>query len=315
MTPLPQPAPDDKPLGPPQRVRAGVLEVAFHRLGPRGGAPVVLLHGFPYDVHAYGEVAPRLAAAGLDVVVPHLRGFGGTAFVDATTMRSGQQAALGADLLALIDALGLDRPVVAGYDWGGRAACVAAALWPERLGGLVSCNRYNIQDIPGSARPASPDEEHRRWYQYWLHTERGARGLAEDRRAFIRYCWSLWSPTWAFDEASFQRSAPAWDHPDFVAVALHSYRHRYGVVAGDPAHDALEAALARQPAIPVPAVTLDGADDGVVLPSTEPPTGRFTRLVAHRVVAGAGHNLPQEAPEAFAEAVLEVARVAHGRAV
>lgn len=297
----------DPVLGPAHVVRAGVLDLAYHRLGPRGGVPAVLLHGFPYDVHAYAEVAPRLAAAGLDVVVPHLRGFGLTRFADAATMRSGQQAALGADLLALIDALDLDRPVVAGYDWGGRAACIVAALWPGRVRGLVSCNGYNIQDIPGSAVPADPAEEHRRWYQYYLHGERGARGLAQHRRAFVRLCWRLWSPTWAFDDATFERSAAAWDTEDFVAVSVHSYRHRYGLVPGDPAHDALEAALAGQPVIEVPAITLDGAADGVVLPSAEPPVRRFSQHVAHRLVPGAGHNLPQEAPVAFAEAVLALA--------
>lgn len=297
------------PLGPVHVVRAGVLDVAYHRLGAPGGVPAVLLHGFPYDVHLYAEVAPMLAARGLDVVVPHLRGFGPTRFADAATPRSGEQAALGADLLALVDVLGLDRPVVAGHDWGGRAACVVAALWPDRVRGLVSVNRYNVHDIPGSARPMPPEEEHRRWYQWYFHGERGRRALLEDRRGLIRYCWRLWSPTWAFDDATFERSAPAWDNPDFVDVTVHSYRHRYALVPGDPAVADVEARLAQLPPIDVPAITLDGADDGVVPASPEPPGPRwFPRLVAHRVVPGVGHALPQEAPAVFADAVATLAR-------
>jgi len=295
------------PMPPLQHVRAGVLDVAFHDTGPIGAPPVVLLHGFPYDVHAYAEVAPRLAEAGCRVLVPYLRGFGPTRFVSDATPRSGEQAALGADLLALLDALSLPRAVLAGYDWGGRAACVVAALWPERCAGLVSLNAYNIQNIATSQVPIAPDAEHRYWYQYYFHTERGRAGLTQNRRALCKLLWQLWSPTWRFDEATFERSAVAFDNPDFVDVVIHSYRHRHAMVAGDPACAAIEARLASQPTIGVPTIALDGADDGV---SGSDASARhahhFTGPYQRRVIANAGHNLPQEQPQAFADAVLEL---------
>jgi pimeloyl-ACP methyl ester carboxylesterase len=289
-------------------VRAGVLDVELRRCGPRGGWPVVLLHGFPYDAHAYDEVAPILAAAGADVVVPSLRGYAGTRFVDPATMRSGQQAALGQDLLDLLDTLDISSAVLAGYDWGGRAACIVAALWPDRASGLISVNGYNIQDIAGSVRPADPRRERSYWYQYYLHGERGRRGLAEHRRAFAELLWHEWSPTWAFTPEEFERSAISFDQPDFVDVVVHSYRHRYGLAPGDPAYAAVEAQLAASPTIAVPTIVLDGGDDGV-----NPPNSRshhephFPNLLDYRLLAGVGHNPPQEAPEAFGRAVLDVA--------
>ncbi|MEM6422661.1 MAG: alpha/beta hydrolase, partial [Pseudomonadota bacterium] len=219
----------------PTRIHAGVLDVAYLDYGPPDGWPCLLGHGFPYDVHAYAEVAPLLAEAGARVIVPWLRGYGPTRFLDAATPRSGEQAVLAADMRALMDALGIERAVLGGYDWGGRACCIIAALWPERVVGLVSGNAYNIQNIPASGRPADPAEERRLWYQYFLHGERGRRALIDDRRAFGRYLWTLWSPTWAFDDAVFEATAPAFDNPDFVEVVVHSYRHRYGLVPGDPA--------------------------------------------------------------------------------
>jgi pimeloyl-ACP methyl ester carboxylesterase len=240
---------------PLRRIEAGVLEVAYFEAGPADGPPVLLMHGFPYDIHSYVEVAPMLAAAGCRVVVPSLRGYGPTRFLSDATPRSGEQAALGADLLALLDALAIPRAVLAGYDWGGRAACVVAALWPERCAGLVSFNSYNVQDIAKAMQPESADKEHRLWYQYYFHSERGRAGLEADRR--------LWSPTWTFDDATFERSAAAFDNPDFVPVVIHSYRHRFGLVPGDPATAAIEARLAKQPPITVPTITFDGADDGV----------------------------------------------------
>jgi pimeloyl-ACP methyl ester carboxylesterase len=266
----------------------------------------VLLHGFPYDVHAYDAVVPRLAARGMRVIVPYLRGYGPTRFLSGATPRSGQQAALGADLLALLDALAIGQALVAGYDWGGRAACIVAALWPQRVRGLVSVNGYNVQDIARSATPATPDKEHRLWYQYYLHGERGRAGLAAHRREFARLLWRLWSPRWAFGDADFERTAAAFDNPDFVDVVVHSYRHRFGLVDGDPAVEDIERRLAAQPPITVPAITLDGDADGVT-PDGTPPAGRFTGRHEHRRIdGGIGHDLPQEAPQAFAQAVLDV---------
>ncbi len=286
-------------------VRAGVLEIAYHESGPADGWPAVLLHGFPYDIHAYDAVAPRLAAAGARVLVPYLRGYGPTRFLSPDTPRSGQQAALGHDLLAFLDALDVPAAALAGYDWGGRAACIVAALWPERARCLVSANGYNIQDIAAAAQPIAPEDEHRYWYQYYFHGERGRAGLARNRRPLCRLLWRLWSPTWAFDDATFEQTAPSFDNPDFVDVVIQSYRHRFGLAPGDPAVEATERRLAAQPPIPVPTITLDPADDGVM------PSGgsahhapHFTGRHEHRVVPGAGHNLPQEAPEAFADAVL-----------
>ena len=290
-----------------RRVAAGVLEVAYRETGPPDGAPVLLMHGFPYDIHAYAEVTPILAGRGCRVIVPYLRGFGPTRFLSDATPRSGEQAALGADLLALMDALGVPRAVLAGYDWGGRAACVVAALWSERCSGLVSFNSYNIQNIAGAMRPDLPENEHRLWYQYYFHSERGRNGLASDRRAVCRLLWRLWSPSWAFDDATFERSAAAFDNPDFVDVVIHSYRHRFGLVPGDPALAGIERRLAAQPAITVPAITFDGADDGVRPPATPAQHAhRFKGPRSHRVVPGVGHNMPQEVPQVFADAVMEM---------
>ena len=284
-----------------KRIRTPVLEVGFEETGTADGTPVVLLHGFPYDVRAYDGVAARLGAR-CRVLVPYLRGYGPTRFLSAETMRSGQQAALGADLLGFLDALGIDRAVVGGHDWGGRAACIVSALWPERVRGLVSANGYNIQAIARAAEPHEPEAEHRYWYQYYFHSERGRRGLDRNRKAFCRLLWRLWSPTWRFSAEEYERTAASFDSPDFVEVVIHSYRHRFGLVAGDPALEEIERRLAAQPEIPVPAVILEGADDGVTPPAGTAP--RFTRLRGHEVVPGAGQNLPQEAPEAFASAVL-----------
>jgi pimeloyl-ACP methyl ester carboxylesterase len=290
-------------------VRAGVLEVACHTAGPAGGPAVLLMHGFPYDIHAYGEVAPLLAEAGCRVVVPYLRGFGPTRFLDSSTPRSGEQAVLGQDLRALLDALRIERAVLAGYDWGGRAACVVAALWPERCAGLVSVNSYNLQNIARAMVPDTPQNEHRLWYQYLFHSDRGRAALQQDRRALCRLLWALWSPTWAFDEATFERSAAAFDNPDFVEVVIHSYRHRFGLVPGDPAVADVERRLAAQPVIGVPTITLDGRADGVrPWEPAEAHAHRFTGPRSHRILPGVGHNLPQEAPRAFADAVLELIR-------
>jgi pimeloyl-ACP methyl ester carboxylesterase len=290
-----------------QHINAGVLRIAYAEYGPAGGPPVFLMHGFPYDIHAYAEVAPRLAGAGCRVIVPWLRGFGPTRFLADDTPRSGEQAALGADLLALMDALGIARAVLAGYDWGGRAACVVAALWPQRCAALLSFNSYNIQNIARAMEPDAPANEHSLWYQYYFHSERGRAGLAKDRRSMARLLWQLWSPTWAFGEATFEHSAAAFDNPDFVEVVIHSYRHRFGLVPGDPAYAEMERRLAMQPAISVPSLTFDGGDDGVRPPAVAAAHAHcFTGPRTHRVVAGVGHNMPQEVPQVFAEAVLSL---------
>ncbi len=292
-----------------ETIDAGVLRIAYEAYGPARGWPCILGHGFPYDVHAYAEVAPLLAEAGARVIVPWLRGFGPTRFLSSDTPRSGEQAALGADCLALMDALGIERAVLGGYDWGGRAACVVSALWPDRVVALVSGNSYNIQNIARAMRPAAPPEEAALWYQYYFHSERGRIGLASDRREIARHLWRMWSPTWAFDEATFERTAEAFYAPDFVDVVIHSYRHRFGLVAGDQAYADTERRLATQPPIRVPAVTIDGEKDGVNF-GTSRHARKFLAAHEHRVFADTGHNLPQEQPQNFARAVLDARAMA-----
>ncbi|MBB5690836.1 alpha/beta hydrolase [Roseomonas alkaliterrae] len=279
-------------------VTAGALEVAVELHGPADGPAVVLLHGFPDDVRAWDGVAPALAARGKRVVVPYLRGYGPTRYRDPATPRSGQQAALGADLLALMDALGIGRALLAGYDWGGRAACIVAALWPERVAGLVSANGYNIQDIAASGRPAAPEQEARHWYQWYLHTERGVRALTENRRAFCHLLWRMWSPSWRFTEAEFAATAASWDNPDFVATVVQSYRHRHRAAPGDPALEGIEARLAARPPITIPVIVLHGAEDGVDPPGNSAGcAARIPGLRRREVVPGAGHFLPRETPQ------------------
>ena len=296
-------------MPPLQTIHAGVLQVAYVDAGPRDGPPVLLMHGFPYDIHAYADVLPLLVAQGCRVVVPLLRGFGATRFLSPDTPRSGEQAALGGDLLALMDALAIPQAVLAGYDWGGRGACVVAALWPGRCSGLLSFNSYNIQNVAMAMVPDTPENERSLWYQYYFHSDRGRAGLAQDRRGVCRLLWRTWSPTWAVDDASFDRSAAAFDNPDFVDVVIHSYRHRFGLVPGDPALAGIEARLAQQPAISVPTLTFDGADDGVRPPAPAAQHAhRFTGPRVHAVVPGVGHNMPQEVPAVFADAVLRLVR-------
>jgi pimeloyl-ACP methyl ester carboxylesterase len=290
-------------------VRAGVLDVAFERHGQPDGWPVVLLHGFPYAPRCYDRVAPALAAAGADVVVPYLRGYGPTRFVDPTTLRSGQQAALAVDLRELIAALGLTTPIVAGFDWGGRAACLTAALWPQQVRALVTVSGYHVQNIPVAGIPAPPQFERLLWYQYYLHGERGRAGLDTYRREFAHLLWHEWSPDWSFTDDEFESTATSFDNPDFVDVVVHSYRHRYGLVAGDPAFDELEAKITEQPPITVPTVVIDPQRDGLVpvVPPRAAHEKHFAKLLDVRVVH-AGHNVPQEAPGAFADAILHAYR-------
>jgi pimeloyl-ACP methyl ester carboxylesterase len=291
-----------------KHARTATLEIAFEEHGPADGTPVVLLHGFPDDIRVWDGVVAALAPSRYRLIVPYLRGYGATRFLDPATPRSGQQAALGKDLLDLMDALELDSAVLAGYDWGGRAACIVAALWPARVRGLVTVCGYNIQAIAQSGRPADPDREHRLWYQWYFQTERGRAGLAANRRPLCRLLWELWSPNLRFDDATFERTAAAFDNPDFVDVVIHSYRHRFAAVAGDPALQDIEARLAMRPAIGVPAINLHGASDGVHPPQETEAHGRFfSGPYARRVVPVAGHFLPREAPQAVAQAVKELA--------
>ncbi len=294
-------------LGALRLVRTPVLEIATHDLGPIDGPPVLLLHGFPYSVASFSEVAPLLVARGCRVLVPHLRGHGPTRFLQAGCPRSGQQAAVGADVIALMDAMDLPRAVLAGFDWGGRAACVVAALWPERCAGLVSVNGYLIQDIVAAGQPLPPKIEFGLWYQFYFAIERGRVGLMAHRKEIARTLWARNSPGWQFDEATLERHAGAFDNPDFVEVVIHSYRHRLGVAQGHAPYEEVERKLAGLPMILVPTITLDGDADGVV-PATDGRTqaSRFSGPRSHRVVSAAGHNLPEEAPRAFADAVWEL---------
>ena len=304
---MPEPASSSRRLEPLHYVDAGVLNIAYYEAGPAGGPAVVMLHGFPYDIHSYVDVAPMLAAQGCRVIVPYLRGYGPTRFRDGKTPRSGEQAAVGADLIALMDALSVKRAVFAGYDWGGRAACIGAALWPERCAGLVSVNGYLIQDIARAMVPARPEREVPLWYQYYFQLERGRAGLAANRRGIARILWQQWSPNWRFDDGCFERTALAHDNPDYVDVVIHSYRHRFGLAEGDPQYADIQRRLAALPAITVPAITMDGDGDGVAAATDgAAQAAKFAGRRAHRVIPRAGHNLPQEEPEAFAAAVMEL---------
>ncbi|MCU1323066.1 MAG: alpha/beta hydrolase fold family protein [Acidobacteriaceae bacterium] len=295
-------------LGPLKTVKAGVLEIGYYDLGPVSGSPLVLVHGFPFDVQAFAEVGPLLAAHGYRVLIPFLRGHGPTRFIDAATPRSGHAAALGADLLAFLDALALSKVVLAGFDWGARAVCTVAALWPERCAALISVNGYGVLDPSRIDIPAAPERELPQWYQFYFLTERGKAGYTKYHHDTNKMLWKMFSPKWHFEDATFERTAPSFQNADYVDVVIHSYRHRYGRVAGDPAYETINQKLIAQPVIYVPTITLDGADDGVVLPTDGSAyAAKFPERHVHRIVPGAGHNLPQEAPVAFADAVLEAA--------
>ncbi|MFF2732248.1 alpha/beta fold hydrolase [Streptomyces sp. NPDC058008] len=295
-------------LGPVRRIRTDVLDIAYHDVGPADGTPVILLHGWPFSpVGSYAEVAAALAPRGYRCYIPYLRGHGETVFLRADTFRSGQQAALGADLVAFMDALRLPRALFAGYDWGGRAGDVAAALWPERCTGLVSVNGYLVQNLAVAQEPLPPSVESGYWYFFYFLTERGRKGLQRNREDVARVVWHRNSPAWQFTEAEFAQAAQLWTNPDYVDVVIHGYRHRLGAAPGAPGYAALERRLLDQPKITVPAVTLDGQADGVT-PWTDGSgyAAHFAGPWAHHVVPDAGHNLPQERPDAFTAAVLEV---------
>jgi len=292
------------------RVRTSVLDIAYEHSGAPNALPVVLLHGYPYDPRAFDEVVSIVAAAGFRTIVPYLRGYGPTRFLSSDTLRSGQQAALGQDLLDLLDALEIRQAVLGGFDWGGRAACVVAALWPERVRGLVSCTGYQIQDIANAGNPVDPEQEQRFWYQHYFQTERGRNGLTQMRDQFGRLLWKLWSPTWAFDDATYARTAASFDNPDFVDVVIHSYRHRMGTVAGDPRYAAIEARLAKLPKIGVPTIVIHGTADGVnPHPKSEAHQRFFTAHYERRLFENVGHNPAQENPKAFAQAILDLCKL------
>ncbi|MEC5191473.1 MULTISPECIES: alpha/beta fold hydrolase [unclassified Arthrobacter] len=288
------------------RIKTPVLDIGYESAGDPGGTPVILLHGFPYDVRAFDDVAPILAGQDAFVLAPYLRGFGPTRFLKETTIRSGQQAALGQDLLDFMDALNIEQAVVAGYDWGGRAACIVAALDPGRVAGLVSVGGYNMHNLARSGEPASPEWERSYWYQYYFHSERGRRGLEQNRDELCELLWRTWSPTWAAAGQAFPASAPSLHNPDFVDVVIHSYRHRYGLADGDPRYQRFEDLIAQEPRIAVPTVVLESGDDGVGGPGALAGRDKFTGPYSQSVLPGIGHNVPQENPAAFARAVVSL---------
>jgi pimeloyl-ACP methyl ester carboxylesterase len=283
-----------------------VLEIAYEEAGPVNGPVAVLSHGFPYDVRAFDEVAGLLAGSGVRVIAPYLRGYGPTRFTDASTLRSGEQAALAGDLVDPLDALDIDRAVVGGYDWGGRASCIVAALHPSRVAGLVTVDGYNIFNPAFAQEPTRPEWERTYWYKYYFHSEAGRRGLERYRHELCELLWTTWSPEWADAATAYRRSASSLDNPDFVDVVIHSYRHRSGLVVGDPRYAAIEEAVSAEPPITVPTVVLEPGADGILGPSSAEDRGFFTGPYTLRTLSGVGHNVPQEAPHEFAEAVLSL---------
>ncbi len=292
---------------PLKQIDAGLLRVGYAEAGPPDSPAVILLHGWPYDIHSYAAVTPLLASAGYRVIVPYLRGYGTTRFLSAATLRNGQQSALAVDTVALMDALGIDQAIIAGFDWGARTAGVLAALWPERCRAIVSVSGYLIGSQTANQAPLPPTAELQWWYQYYFATERGRAGYGRYRSDFAKLIWKIASPRWAFDEATFDRTARSFDNPDHVDIVIHNYRWRLGLVEGEPAYADLERRLAGFPVITVPAITLEGDANGAPHPDPAAYAEKFTGKYTHRLIAGGvGHNLPQEAPQAFAEAVVEV---------
>jgi pimeloyl-ACP methyl ester carboxylesterase len=294
-------------FGPVKQIEAGVLDVGYIDAGPRDGPAVVLLHGWPYDIHSYAEVTPQLATAGFRVIVPYLRGYGTTRFLSRTTVRNGEEAALALDTVALMDALGIERAIVAGFDWGARSADIVAALWPEHVSGLVSVSGYLIGSQQAGKVPLPPRVELQWWYQYYFATERGRAGYEKYRREFAKLIWRTASPKWNFDDATFDRTAASFDNPDHVAIVIHNYRWRLGLAEGEPEYLDLERQLAEGPVISVPTITLEGDANGAPHPDPSSYAAKFSGLYSHRTIEGGiGHNLPQEAPAAFADAIREL---------
>jgi len=295
------------PFGPIHQIDAGLLNVGFAEAGPADGPAVVLLHGWPYDIHSYAEVAPLLAAEGYRVIVPYLRGYGTTRFRDHETFRNGQPSALALDAAALMDALEIQKALIAGFDWGARTADIVAALWPERCTGLVAVSGYLIGSQKANELPLPPDAELQWWYQFYFATERGRAGYDKYRREFAKLIWRTASPEWDFDDATLERSAESLDNPDHAAIVVHNYRWRLGLAEGEAEYDDVERRLAEAPVITVPAITLEGDANGAPHPDPSSYAGKFSGRYSHRTIeGGVGHNLPQEAPEAFADAVIDV---------
>jgi pimeloyl-ACP methyl ester carboxylesterase len=290
-----------------KQIEAGVLNVGYAEAGPATGPPVLLLHGWPYDIHSFVDVAPALGAAGYRAIVPHLRGHGTTQFLSKDTFRNGQQAAVALDIIAFMDALKIDKAILAGYDWGARTANIIAALWPERCKAMVSVNGYIINNLERNKLPLPPKAERGWWYQFYFATDRGRAGYDANRHDFNELTWRVNSPKWNFDAATFERTAASFDNPDHVDIVMHNYRWRLSLAPGDPKQDDLEQRLAAGPVITVPTITLDGDSDGVA-PASDGSSyaAKFSGKRTHRIVKGAGHNLPQEAPQAFVDAVIEV---------
>jgi pimeloyl-ACP methyl ester carboxylesterase len=292
-------------MGTLKYINAGDLCIAYEESGNANGVPIILLHGFPYDVRTYDEVVKRLLTDNCWIVVPYLRGYGPTKFLSAGTVRSGQQAALACDLLALMDALSVKNAILGGYDWGGRAACIVAALFPDRVRGLVSVAGYNIQNIAKYSEPVAPEIEMLNWYQYYFHSERGRLGLTRYRKELCRLLWSHWSPTWKFDDETYEATAISFTNPDFVDVVVHSYRHRYGLANGDPKLENIEEALLKQPTIKTATIVLDAEADGVEpIEGTGKDAMYFAGKYERKIIKGTGHNVPQEAPLEFASAIV-----------
>lgn len=294
-------------FGPLRQLDAGALNVGYIEAGPSGGRPVILLHGWPYDIHSYAEVVPILTSAGYRIIVPHLRGYGTTRFLSDDTLRNGQPAALALDTIALMDALKIDRAILAGFDWGARTADIVAALWPERSKALVSVSGYLIGSQEAGKTPLPPKAELQWWYQFYFATDRGKAGYDKYRRDFAKLIWQLASPDWKFDDATFDRSAASFDNPDHVAIVIHNYRWRLGLAEGEAKYDSFEKQLAHAPVISVPTITLEGDANGAPHPDSAAYRNKFSGKYSHRLITGGvGHNLPQEAPQAFARAVIDV---------
>ena len=292
-----------------KQIDAGLLTVGYADVGPAAGRVVLLLHGWPYDIHSYVDVAPLLAASGFRVIVPYLRGYGTTRFLSSNTLRNGQQSVVALDAIALMDALKIDRAIIGGFDWGARTAGIMAALWPGRCKGLVAVSGYLIGNQAAGGTPLPPSAEFQWWYQYYFATDRGRAGYEKYRREFAKLIWQLASPKWSFDDATFARSAAAFDNPDHVAIVIHNYRWRLGLADGESRYDDLERRLATAPAITVPTITLEGDANGAPKPDPAAYARKFSGKYEHRTVEGGiGHNLPQEAPEAFANAIVDVDR-------
>ena len=288
------------------------LNISYFEIGHKNSIPVFLMHGFPYDIYAYKDVVEILKKHDLRIIVPYLRGFGPTKFLNKSLLRSGEQAALGKDLIDLMDGLNIKKAILAGYDWGGRAACIVAALYPQRCIGLISCNGYNIQNIKiDSITPDKPENEKNYWYQYFFHTKRGFNSLTKNRNDIIKFLWKTWSPTWKFSKKDFELSQESFQNCDFVDVVIHSYKHRYSLVDGDKSYSAIENKLSLTPKIKVPTITLDGLMNGVREPKHEKNIKKFTNLIKHKLLKNVGHNVPQESPLIFSNLILEIKKYAN----